>query len=339
MIEFTCPTREETDLLKQHYKKTSGTVSQKAHAVLLSATGKTAFDIAQVLFHSEKTVRQWIKLWHRKRMASLFSGNHLNQNASKLTAEQKEEITKALSSPPSEYGIPKTFWDVSTLRDYMVGHFGVIYESPQSYHFLFKISNFSFKYPAKFDTHRNDREVKKQMEKVRETITPFIKDHSWVVLCGDESRIVWEAIVRRCWLPRGEKTIIKVERENIAQNLIGFLDLKSGKEHLFPIPWQNQKEIIKVLKLLLNKYPGKKICLLWDNATFHKGKLIREALKTTITQFFLVSFPPYAPDCNPQEHVWNWGKNQIANIQFGSLTQTVKNFRRLVTGRSYPYQI
>lgn len=340
MIDTARPTEEEIDLLKQHYRKTPGeSVSQRSHAVLLSGMGKSFCEIAEVLFTSEKTVREWIKLWHKQRIASLFSGNFLNENAAKLTREQKEEITRVLRSAPSEYGIPKEFWDVSSLREYLVIHFGVVYESPQSYHFLFKISNFSFKLPSTFDIHRNDREVKKRVKEIKKIIKPYLSDPSWAVICSDESRLTWQAIIRRVWLPKGEKSILKVHRESKAQNLIGFLNLKTGRPHLYPIPWQNQKEIIKVLKLLMKKYRGKRICLVWDNAAFHRGKLIRKVLEGTLSNYFLINFPPYAPDANPQELIWRWAKDQIANIQFSSLENLTHTFRRIIMSRNYHYQI
>lgn len=339
MIDFVCPTNEETNLLKQHYQRGSGKVSRRAHALLLSSTGKNPYDISRILFNSEKTVRGWVKLWHQRRIAAIFSQNHFNQNAAKLTPTQKDQVSRALASPPSTYGIPRDFWDISALRAYLTAYFGVVYESPQSYHLLFKVSRFSFKLPAKFDLHRDEVKVKERIKKIRRTVAPLLKDASWAVLAGDESRLVWESVVRRCWLPQGRKSVLKVNRENVAQNLVGFLDVKSGQPHLFSVPWQNQKEIIKVLEKLNRKYPGKRICLVWDNAGFHKGRSIRGALKDKLTNFFLLNFPPYAPDTNPQESVWRWGKDQIANHQYASLRGLVQTFRRVVMSRKYPYQI
>lgn len=339
MIDPACPTKEEVDLLKQHYRKGRGTVSQRAHAILLSSLGKTAYDIAQVLFVEEKTVREWIKRWHRTRMASLFSDNHRNQNASKLTDRQREEIANVLKQAPSDYGIPREFWDVSSLRFYVTAHFNVVYESSRSYHFLFRVNNFSFKLPATFDLRRNEKAVEKRIREIRRMIAPFRSDPAWALLAADETRVTWEAIVRRVWLPKGEKSILKVHREHEAQNFLGFLNLKTGKPRLYPIPWQNQREIIKVLKLIQKNYLGKRICLVWDNAKFHKGKLIKKALEKTLSSFFLINFPPYAPDTNPQEHVWQWSKDHIANVQFHSLKDLVRVFRRIVMGRNYSYQI
>lgn len=340
MIDPAAPTEEEKILLKQHYLKSQNhTIRERAHAILLNSQGYSPYQLSEILFRSEKTVRDWIKDFHQRRIASLFSRYFANEHAAKLTRQQKEEIAQALSSPPSQYGIPRQFWDVSALKAYAIAHFGIIYESPQSYHLLFKVSNFSFKYPATFDVHRDEKQILERVKEIREEIKPYLTDPSWIVLASDESRLVWEAIVRRCWLPKGEKSILKVERENIAQNLIGFLDLKSGKPHLFNLPWQNQEEIIKVLKRLKESYPNQKICLLWDNAGFHKGKLIRKSLKTDLSSFHLLNFPPYAPETNPQEKIWRWAKEQIANRQFSSLIALRRTFHTIVMSRDYPYQI
>lgn len=339
MINLALPTVDERELLKQHYRKGRYSVSQRAHAILLSCLGRHPVEIAQILFVEEKTAREWIKAWNDTRMASLFSKNHGNQNASKLTDEQREEIAWVLHEPPSDHGIPKEFWDVSALRNYVTAHFNVVYESPRSYHFLFRINNYSFKLPATFDIRRDDAAVEKRLGDIRKQLIPYMHDPSWVVLCGDETRITWEAIVRRVWLPKGQTSVLKVHREHEAQSFLGFLNLKIGKPLLFPMPWQNQREVVKVLKLVLKKYPGKQICLVWDNAKFHKGKLIRKALEKSLSNFFLINFPPYAPDTNPQEHIWQWAKDQIANVQFHTLKDLSRVFRSIVMGRIYAYKI
>ena len=339
MINFACPTEEESELLKQHYRKSQGTVSQRAHAVLLSAGGRTAYDIAQVLFLTEKTVREWIKRWHKERIASIFSRNHCNENAAKLTREQKQEIARILSQPPSEYGLPKEFWEVKSLRRYLLAEFGIEYKSENSYRFIFKLSNFSFHLPARFDIHRNERLIRERLVKMRKTIFPLLSDPSWEVLAADESRLIWEAIIRRAWLPKGKKTVLKVIRSKKYQNFFGCLNLKTGKPHLYDIPWQRTKEIIKVLKLVKKDYPKKHLCLVWDNASFHRSKKLKAKLKTTLKAFYLLNFPPYAPDTNPQEHIWKYAKDEISNYQCATIEEMRKSFKLIVMGRNYPFQI
>ncbi len=103
--------------------------------------------------------------------------------------------------------------------------------------------------------------------------------------------------------------------------------------------WQNSKEVLKACKLFLETHPDKKICLIWDNAPFHKSKEIREELQKggILTRVHLIAMPPYAPDNNPVEHVWNTAKQRVANIQDETFERTKQAFARFVSSRSFSY--
>lgn len=340
MLDPVQLTEEEFNILLQHKKKSfCETISVRAHAVLLFHKGYTGTQIADILFKDEKTIREWIQSFGTARISSLFPQTLNNQNAAKLTREQKLQIKEVLGKVPSEYGIPGAFWDIPTLRRYIKAEFGVEYISAESYRLIFQLHNYSFHLPATFDIHRNEKGIVKRMKEIKKEIKPLTKDTHWIVFASDESRIIWETIIRRCWLPKGKKTIIKVERKRKAQSFLGFLNLQTGEELLFKMPWQNEKEVILVLEKLVKKYPDKHICIIWDNAAFHKGKLLREKLSTTLKSIHLINLPPYAPDHNPQEHVWKYGKDKLANYQRGSLEETVQAFESIITSRNYPYHI
>lgn len=335
-------TIEEKGLLKEYLKKSPlALVRLKCHALLTRDKGMKIKDIADIVSRDKKTVSRWIKDWDEKRLASIFTGHQDNENASKLTKEQKEEIKKALAKPPSAYNIPKEFWDVPALKEYVQTKFAVVYESAQSYHFLLSFSNLSFKHPDTFDRHRDETLITERMAEIREEIKPLLKDPDWEIFAADEVRMELEAFTRRAWLKRGERTIVKVERKKEAQNYIGLLNQKNGRCHLYELSWQNQEEILKALKQFLKKYPQKKICIIWDNAQFHKGKEIRKALHKgrLLERAHLINFPPYAPDKNPIEAVWNTTKGSMANIQYDDFEKMKEAFTKYIDGRTFKYQI
>lgn len=314
-------------------------IRERAHAILLSSEGYSPYEIGKILFRDEKTVREWIKDFMKERIASLFPRYFDNENAAKLTKAQKREIKNVLSKPPSDYGIPKNFWEVKTLKTYIKAEFGIEYESNNSYRFIFKLHDFSFHLPGKFDIKRNESLIKERMTAIRKMVTPYLSDPDWEVLAGDESRLIWEAIIRRAWLPKRKKTILRVIRSKEYQNFFGCLNLKTGKSHIYEISWQNEDEIIKVLTIIRQEYSHKHLCLVWDNATFHKSKKLREELKTNLKAFYLLALPPYAPDTNPQEHVWEYAKEEISNYQCSNIKELTNAFKTIVMGRNYPYQI
>lgn len=295
-----------------------------------------------VMFHRNiRSLERWIKDFSLRRMASIFSGMEDNEHAGKLTRAQKEEIKHTLAEPPSDYGLSKEFWDVPALRDYIAAHFGFAYESDQSYHYLLRFSRLSFKYPEKFDIHRDEQAIVKRIGEIRKEIASLLSDPHWEVYAADETGLMLEALTRKAWLKKGEKTIIKTERSKQKQNYLGFLNLKTGTCSIYHIARGQQKYILSATKKHIAKTPEKRICIIWDNGKFHKGKLIINALKRDqpLERVHLISLPPYAPDTNPIEHVWREGKQTTANHQFKTFDDTKRTFEQKINGRKFNYKI
>lgn len=334
--------KEELGLLQDWRKYGVSTlVRDRAHAVLLGNQGMFAPQVAKILYRKEETIRIWLKSFQKLRLSSLFSRYKDNDNACKLTSTQKQEVVEILKLPPSDHGIPKEFWQVKDLKKWVKAEFGVIYVSERSYHFLFQLSRFSWKLADKFDIRRDDDFVKKRLEEIREEIKPYLESDDWVVLVADETRMMWETETRRAWLKTNEKTILKVNRSKDYQSFLGSLDLKTQKCHLHSLPWQNQEEVIKALTKIKKYYGDKRICYIWDNAAWHKGKLIKEALKkgNALEKFHLINTPPYAPDTNPVEHIWNYAKRKVSNMYTASFKEKVNKFKLAVIHRKFGYRI
>lgn len=334
---------DDERLLLRQYVRTSpvALIRLKAQAVLMRTNGMKLAGISDVVSRGERTVRDWLADWDGRRMASIFSGHEGNENAAKLTKAQKKEIKEALGKPPSEEGLPKAFWDVPTLKTYTQATFGVAYESERSYHFLLRFSDLSFKYPQPFDRRRDETKIAARMEEIRNAIKPFLADPAWEVFAADEVRIELEALARRAWLKRGERTVVKVDRHREAQSFIGFLNQKSFACETYRMAWQDQEEVLKAFEAFLKHHPKKKLCVIWDNAPFHKGKEIKQALATggLLERVHLIAMPPYAPDENPIEKVWKDTKGAIANVQRDTLLAVVESFENHIRGRKFKYQM
>lgn len=333
---------EEKTLLKEYFKTSPiELIRNKAQVVNMRAGGLGIFEIATALFVGERTVTRWLKDFSERRMSSIFSGLVGNQNAAKLTRQQKLKIKETIAKPPSESGLPKDFWDVPQLKSYIQAEFGVVYESVQSYHFLLKFSDLSFKYPDKFSTRRDDKLVAEKLAVIRTEVTPYLNDPNWEVFASDEVRIQLEAITRRAWLKRGAKTVVKVTRSKDYQNYLGFLNQKTFTCHVFEIAWGKTEEIIRATTEFLKLYPKKRICIIWDNAQCHKGRLLRKELKKggILDRVHLITFAPYAPDTNPIEHVWNTTKDTLSNHQYPTFTETKYAFKNLILNQTFNYSI
>ena len=68
----------------------------------------------------------------------------------------------------------------------------------------------------------------------------------------------------------------------------------------------NTENIVKALIKLTLEYPGKKIVVVWDNASYHSSKELNMKLEEieNLKRIQFTYLPPYSPDKNPIEHVW-----------------------------------
>jgi transposase len=332
----------ESEILRDYlYKSKNKLIQQRALAIWLYNSGDPIDKIIYLSQLKERTITELVKKFSRQRISSIVTKYKSNHNASKLTREQRAEIMKVLKSPPSDYGLPRKFWTVQLLRSFTNIHYSVEYESDRSYHHLLKIANLEYKLPDKLDKRRDNAGVEKRIAEIREEIKPLMNNPDWVVLASDESRLECESEVHRAWIPVGKKTILEVDRSNQFQNFIGFLDLKTGRHKLLKLTWQNQETIIEALRKLSKAYAGKKICIVWDNAPWHKGKLIRKALSKggELEGIHFISFPPYAPDKNPEELVWKYIKTELFNYEDTSFDETVNRFIKIGRSRLFEYKI
>lgn len=340
MIE-TALSQNEIDLLRKYVDSPVSLIRLKAMTMLARNKGATLSLLSATYNRSSRVISRWIGDYSKQRLASIFSGKVGNEYASKLTKKQKEEVKSVIGQPPDEQGIPKEFWDVPKLKNYVSTRFGVVYESDISYHFLLKFSGLSLKYPDMLSPRRNEKAIIKRMKEIRREIKPMRKDPSWVILTADETRLQEEAEIRRAWLFKVKRTIVKTERSKEHQNYLGFLNEKTGECSIYPIKRGNQVETLIALRQLMKKYPGQKICVIWDNARWHKGKVIKAELakQTTFKNLHLISTPPYAPDYNPIEHVWQYAKSKLANRHSTNFKQTKTEFENTIAERIFDYRI
>lgn len=121
-----------------------------------------------------------------------------------------------------------------------------------------------------------------------------------------------ETKTKNVWYFKNQQAIIKAKRKGESQNFYGALNMTNnskdrGKCTAMAVDKQNSETTIKFLNKLRRTYKGKKIFLIWDGASWHKSKRIRQYLSRinrSKTKLELFNFPPYSPEFNPQEHVW-----------------------------------
>ena len=181
------------------------------------------------------------------------------------------------------------------------------------------------------DKKTNDEKADDE-KKVREDV---------IVVSADEVGIEHEAVIRRAWCKRCAKTKIRVDRERQSQKYIGFLHESDGRVDLMRLDRCNTDNVLKALTELTLKYPDKTIVVVWDNAGWHKSStlLAQTGEGKPLERVQFINLPPYSPDKNPIEKVWNEGKNSISNRQRAFFEDTCEAFESFVTSKKFKYRL
>ena len=332
---------EETAVLIRWKKRSDNhvLVRMKAEAVLYASRGVDVGIFAELVERTERAVQEWLAEWRATRMCSVLTGHAGNQNAAKLTRDQKQELKKILAQPPSQTGIHAEFWDVPAIRDVVKIMFDVEYQSDSSYQLLLRFCGLSFKLPDPFDKHRNEKAITRRMTEVKTQVKALL-DAGWEVYTADEVRLEHEAETRRMQPPKGQRTKLSVDRKKTSQSFFGALSLTSKKVKLYPIEGnQNTEQTILALERLQRETETEKIAVVLDNARFHHAKALTGLYEPgrLLERITPIHLPPYAPDHNPAGHVRNTAKSNTATIQRETPGETFGAFASHVTGRAFDH--
>ena len=132
----------------------------------------------------------------------------------------------------------------------------------------------------------------------------------------DESGFLLIPSVRKTWSPVGQTPILLHRYRHDRISAISGIAVSPKRFHctLYCQLYEDNiqgEEVAVFLRHLLRQVRGHLIVLL-DNGKTHRSDPVGELLART-SRLHLVPFPPYAPELNPDEGVWNHLKNTLAN--------------------------
>jgi len=142
---------QEVAALKQAADQTKdpGEV-KRLQAIRLYGTGQPVADIAEIVDTSIASIYRWAGWYQQGGLAELQTKYEGNQNAAKLTRQQKADLREKLHQyQPGDVLSPDIrvsrgeFWTVSDLRVAVKQWYGVTYQSDTSCRQLFKECDFS----------------------------------------------------------------------------------------------------------------------------------------------------------------------------------------------------
>jgi transposase len=149
------------------------------------------------------------------------------------------------------------------------------------------------------------------------------------VLYGDEVDIHLNPKIGRDWMLRGHQRRIVTPGKNQKFYLAGALDVRTGRLHVTGASSKNAALFCQLLWLLASRYRSARcVHLVVDNYGIHKAHATRKALAALGGRVVLHFLPPYCPDANRIERVWqDLHANVTRNHRCKNMTRLLDNVR------------
>ncbi len=258
-----------------------------------------------------------------------------------LTKKQRDEIIAAVGKKtPKQLGFVSDFWTTGILGAWIERKYDVKYKSKTSLYLVFRKASFSYHKPERRYHERNESEIQAWRKANETRIKKHVNNPNTLLLTADEMILTTKTTTQKVWLPQGETVRVEVANSSIERRQIyGFLNVKTGKEHAFKTLKQNMIVTADVLKKVRALYPKQKIVLLWDNAGWHRGSVVQEYIKKD-GNIETIHFPKYAPEENPQEHVWKRGRSEVTHNRFiDDIDAATDDLVTFLNNTTFPYSL
>ncbi|MGH9407303.1 MAG: IS630 family transposase [Terriglobia bacterium] len=139
------------------------------------------------------------------------------------------------------------------------------------------------------------------------------------LLFQDEARFGRLSDERRCWAPWPERPC--VGKQIIREYTYGLVAVSphDGKFSSPVLPWVDAEAMSVFLAQTAADFPGDYCLILLDGAGWHRAAALRIPARLR-----LLPLPPYSPELNPVEHIWeHLRENYFGNRVFPSLSAVV----------------
>lgn len=269
-------------------------------------------------------IYKWLKKYKRGGFAALHSTKAKGPTP-QLKDWQKNKLAAYLLKNPTQLKFEYALWTVQMVVELIVLKFGVLYSSVQVGRILKEIG-FSRQKPLERAYQQDPEKVKEWLQKSYPAIKKEAKKEKRIIYFSDEAGFHATAQYGTTWAPVGETPVIKTSGQRIKVNCISAISNRGKLRFMLYGDNFNSIVFITFLKRLLHNHP-QPITLIVDGHKTHFTKKVKTFITATKGKLKIYALPPYSPELNPDELVWNNAKQEVAKRKH---TKTGKTFKETV---------
>ena len=297
--------------LEQHFKASKDVRQrQRLQAILLATSGRHGYrDIAQIVGCATSTFALWLNKYLAGGVAELLRRDSPPGMSSPIGAPQVQQELRA--------GLQSGRWRTAgQVAAWLKEVHGIERAAKSMYRWLGKAGG-ALRVPRPAHVMQNPPAAAAFRAELEQRLAELAlpKDKPVKIWVADESRFGLHTQSRRCWALRGQRVVIEQQQRYQWEYVYGALEVVAGGAQFRFMPSVGLDLSREFLQQIAASDPAAQHVVIWDQAGFHPraGDLRLPA------RIHLLPLPPYSPELNPIEGLWDQVPDLTCNRRHASL--------------------
>jgi transposase len=265
--------------------------------------GETQAAVAASLEIHPGSVARWMAQYREggeQSLASTVSTGRPSKLAPKQVAQLRGII---IGKNPQQLNFGLALWTLPVIRQLIERKFGVVLHDSNIGRLLHRIG-LSVQRPQRRAFQRDDEECQRWASEVFPGIVRTVKRKQATLLFCDETGVHEDGPVGTTWGQKGETPVVRVSGTRRRINVISVISPRGRLWFRCYKGTLTAPRFIEFLQAMLRDIRGN-IVLVLDKHPAHVAAATRRFIQANAKRLTVEHLPGYAPDMNPDEHVWS----------------------------------
>jgi len=289
----------ETDARRLTHKELT---ELRKRGVLAVQSGQPVTLVAGVLGVQRSTLFGWLARYRQGGWQSLDARKR-GGRPPKLTAEMLQWLYATVLQDPRQLQFPFALWTSSMVGDLVWRQFRVRLSKASVCRLLQQLG-FSPQRPVWRAFQQNaelvDRWVKEEYPRIR----ALARQQKADIFFGDEAGTRSDFHSGRTWAARGKTPVVATTGARFSCNMVSAVTGRGAMRFMLVEGRLTSDIFVTFLQRLIHNWP-RPVFLIVDGHPVHRSSAVSRFVASTEGKLQLFHLPPYSPELNPDEQVWN----------------------------------
>ena len=285
----------------------------RKRAVTAVQSGESPETVARVYGINRASIYNWLALYRSGGWGALDAAKRGGRKR-KVDGKTLQWLYNAVTMKnPEQFQFKFALWSSKMIAHILRERFGICLSKASVCRLLHQLG-LSPQRPLWRAWQQDSEKVERWLNEEYPRLKARAKRHKAQIWFADEAGLRSDAHSGKTWAVKGQTPIVKTTGARFGLNLISAINARGELRFMCIDGPFNAEVFITFLERLVSD-DEQKVFVVADGHPAHKGKKVTEFLRKNKQRIELHLLPPYSPELNPDELVWNDLKNNAIGRQ------------------------